>query len=170
MKKTLILICFLALVSGCVYPYDFPLPDEEQYPLVIDGTIILGQNSRIRITYLQAIEESNATYPSSADVVLEAENGSTYTFFRENSGYYFLNSSSLPGTEKYRLKIDCDNNTYYSEWLQAMETPVIKKLEIVSNGIDVLPQISVDASSGEGYVAIHFQEKWKFHADYAIHY
>ena len=170
MKKLLILSWLLVLITGCVYPYDAALPQPEQKPLVVDGTIIIGQQSKVRISYLSELDATITASPSNAGVTLEGKSGNTYEFEQVNRGYYTLDSSTIPSNDTYRLKITCDGNTYYSDWLQAQKAPEIKKVEIVSDGNVVIAQASIDASSGDGYVAIHYQEKWKFHADYAIQY
>ena len=55
MKKILTLIAVLSLATACIYPYQPDLEDAPEGVLVVDGNLMIGEKSVVRIGFMQSL-------------------------------------------------------------------------------------------------------------------
>ena len=168
MKKIALYIAVLAFVQACVYPYNPDLDNTVTQKLVVDGEIILGGTSTIKLSYLEPLSGGSSSL-ARGRAWIEDEQGNRY----KNDNYQSLSNTisipteEAPGGRKYRTVIELDGETYSSEWLEPLAPPTIKNIHFSADDRNVYVLADVEAgSAGTGYLGFVFEEDWEFHADF----
>lgn len=170
------LYCGLLLLAGitsCTYPYDPDISKETEKTLIVDGEILVGGMSTIRLNYLTDLDElyTNVMHPR-GKAWIEDREGNRY----EAAGSYLTSNISISTKDavagrEYRAVIEVDGQTYSSEWMFANPAPVINKIWFDANDDTVFVYVDVDAEkSHTGYMGFSYEETWEFHADYIPEY
>ena len=178
MKKILSYILAAAVVSACIYPYEQKLEETERPIIAVEGDILPGGTTVVYLSYLQSLYASTShrpvTYPSGTAWV-EDDAGGKYpaTSFELTQTSYSLiiPTQGVPSGHKVRLVLSLDGETFVSDWLESRKPPVMK--DIVFSADE--NQVYVAATIGEGevptgYLAVTYEETWRFHADYGCMY
>lgn len=168
MRRILSFAALLAAAVSCIYPFDAQLPSEVAERLVIDGDIIIGDMTRIKVSYLQPIGSDRvASGGSIASVSVEGDingvmegryaGGSTYEVDTRNAGV----------SSRFRLNVRLFENgkEYTTGWLKAHEAPSNPTLKYVVDEDDVHVLLSLDGN-GEEYYRFDYDETWEFHSDF----
>lgn len=171
MKKRLIIYTAALLsAASCIYPYTPDIDAETDSALVVDGEILVGGTSTIRLSYLSSIATSGASLVSPLGRAwVEDEDGTIYP----SSETYLSESMQIPMQDavpglRYRAVIEADGNTYASEWLEASPAPVIEDISFDADEWAVGVYLDLDAGSAQtGYAGFEFEETWLFHSEWA---
>lgn len=169
MKRTTILlyIFLLAAVHACVYPYNPDLQSETGDILVVDGDIVVGATSTIRISYMVPLGGTSVKHPFGT-ARIEDDGGNVYK--SASSGFtstFIINMNDAPEDRKYRAVIEADGNTYISDWLEPIAPPTINDVRFQADDKSVSVMVDVDAGeNGTGYIGLSFDECWEFHSDF----
>ena len=179
MKKIAFYTACLLLVSACIYPYSLELDKEVSQSLVIEGDILVGDQTVVKLSYVQNLNQSQGysriTYPSGT-VWVECDNGDSFPADLSLSdltrGQYVIPGTLEASLEnRYRLVVEAEGNKYASDWLTPNEAPVVNCLSFSADDYNVKVAISMEGGpQASGYAGITFEETWEFHVDYAAMY
>jgi len=170
MKKRILTLLAAACMASCIYPFDPELPAETEKTVVVDGRILVGGISTIRLGYLTPINSDNLLAWPNGKAWIEDDLGNTYPATESGGslfnipGTQFLNASSQPST--FRAVVEVDGQTYTSDWLTPDPAPSIDDIHF--NADDSNVYVSVDLNPGlnnTGYIGFLFEETWEFHSD-----
>ena len=154
MKKILSLIAVLSLATACIYPYQPDLEDAPEGVLVVDGNLVIGEQSVIRIGFMSSLWPKTTT-PSSpifydhdyASVIprvwAENDGGEVYEgtpgtggnqWLYSSSSYYspntpyVIHTENAPKDRSYRVCVQVGDLLYSSDWVKPLAPPIIKKI------------------------------------------
>jgi Domain of unknown function (DUF4249) len=156
-------VWIVVLLVGCIEPYMPPEIKPAEAILVIDGHIDVNSTSSIILTRSQNLNENGETVKvTGATVVLENENGSTYSLSEEGNGIYTLSPQAIEPI-KHRLVVKTnDKKEYASPFVEIKNSPPIDSLswDITSeSGVEV----SVSTHNPEddnGFYRWKYEETW----------
>lgn len=173
MKKCFAFAAAALLAVSCIYSYTPDLDGDVKKTIVVDGEILVGGVSVIRLNYLTPLGQSGANilYPHGRAWV-EDEDGNRFVPPTSALSEYIEipTQNAVPG-RSYRAVIEVDGNTYTSEWLQAASAPVIGDIRFEANESDVTVFVDVDAGNSQsGYIGFSYEETWEFHSDFIPEY
>ena len=180
-RKTIIFLLATALcAASCIYPFSAELEGEEG-TLVIEGDILIGETTTVKLSYSSAISSKRAIEcPSSASVWVEDDSGTTYqgTLIGRNeikdhrkSSYvaYSVDLTAADPSRKYRLCVINNDNSreYASTWQRVCAPPQIDSLSYVVDRKKETVNIALSMhSSKESYFRWTYVEDWEYHAYY----
>lgn len=173
MKKCFAFAAAALLAVSCIYSYTPDLDGDVKKTIVVDGEILVGGTSVIRLSYLTPLGQSGSKlqYPHGRAWV-EDEDGNRFiqptSALSEN--IEIPTQNAVPG-RRYRAVIEVDGNSYASEWLEAMPAPVIGDISFDPSETDVTVFVDVDAGESQsGYLGFSFEETWEFHSEFIPEY
>lgn len=169
MKKQLAFLVTALALQSCIYKYT-PNIDFEQvkHTLVVDGKILIGGTSTIQLTYLQPVSGAAASMPVGNVWIEDNKNN---RFLPDETAQKQSNAFVIPtppsGASEYRAVIECDGETYMSDWITPDPAPEIKEIrfEADASQVHVRADIKTDVNN-LGYVGFTFEETWEFHSDF----
>lgn len=139
--------------------------------LVVDGTIISGQDSTIiNLSRTQNLNDSIYKFPpeTGAQVSVLGENGDIYALTEQNSGKYVIAALDLNNNEKYQLKIITTNGkVYLSDAAPVKQTPPIDSVtwSFDKNGVTIYVNTH-DPQDDTRYYRWDCIETWKYESAY----
>ena len=171
MKKIVYYIALVACLASCIYPYTPELESNPDKTLVVEGKILLGGISTIRLTYLMPLDNSVTGVPMGTAWVEDAQGnrfGSTSAALGNNIR---IDTGNAPLGREYRAVVEVDGETYVSDWLQPSVAPVITNISFGANDYNVTVYVDLDTVlDGSGYIGFLFDETWEFHSDFYPEY
>ena len=186
----LFLAAFLA--GGCVYSFD-PQVDGEGGYMIVEGNIVIGDISQIRLNYSWSLVDSLASQDEERVKILygssmriEDSKGGVYknTMVQDSWSSWWGGSGSKspigsfdlreadPSLE-YRLVIENEKGTYTTDWAKPLDPGVIDALKArkSEDGSTLGILISSHSSDPEGsYYRWTVNETWQYHADVSAIY
>ena len=190
MKKILLYIVLGAALSSCIYPYNMDLESNPDQTLVVDGKILVGGATTFRLSYLMPLK-GNATGVALGTGWVEDDQGNRYDRLpdyvifsdRPTGGEIIapiptyptntiqIDTYKAPLGRKYRGVVQCDGETYLSDWLEPDPAPVIEKINFSADETNVTVSVDLNAGlEGSGYIGFMYEETWEFHSDYYPEY
>ena len=112
MKKSLSIIAVLALATACIYPYQPDLEDAPEGVLVVDGSILPGEQSVVRIGYMTSL------WPKKADPDDGPMQGYLFSNYAGGYGYGYLQGPAVS-----RIWAEDDAGGVYEGTLSASSSP-----------------------------------------------
>jgi hypothetical protein len=168
MKK---LFCFLLIIiaASCTQKYVPVLRPSSNNFLVMEGTLNSGSGQALLTLSRSTNLDSPATqYESGAQIIVQANDSSTFNLLETNAGQYTANDLNLDTTKKYRLKILTGNGEIYvSDFVSVIPNPPIDSINYLQNNDGL--QISVNTHNPQNntrYYQWLYNETWEFHAAY----
>ena len=168
MRRYFAIIAILAAaVSSCVYPYELPELTREQAFLVVDGSIVVGKEASLRISWMNK-DGVSYSYTNPDEWWVEDENGTRYIPER---GKQWIDLSQAPTDRSYRMVVKTEGKTYSSSLEKGIDKPMIESIDFGTDEARVYCNVSLkESDTGTGYVALSFEEIWQFHAQYPDQY
>ena len=161
----------IMVLTGCIYPFEATLPEQDRPSIVVDANIKLGAFSEVSLGYIQPLNNIpvGSTFPAGT-AYIESESGEKYTA-TGNKGAFSIDTRTASASKKYRVVVNADGETIVSDWCTPLPPPVISNVKIWADDLAVFVSADIDASEGStGYVAVTYSELWRFHADYIRQY
>ena len=128
---TALVVGFLFLES-CVIPFSPPEVASADRFLVVDGFLNTNgkDSSRITLTYTQVVSNKNTfSTELKAQVIVEGDKGSTFTFTEIGKGLYRLAPRVFNTAENYRIRIKTTGKKeYLSSYVAPKQTPPIDSI------------------------------------------
>ena len=166
-----ILWILLALgIASCVYDYtpeDVSLQGLDSPLLVVDGDIVVGDVTRVKLSYTESILEDEADMPLGVTVMVESESGETVSAYAldEEPGVYEADTRELDMDVKYRLFISVPGRgEYVSEFKPVMISPPIDEITWSIAPDSTYANIEVtthNTEEGKLYCKWNFTENWE---------
>lgn len=175
MKKSLTTIYFtilgisLLLVS-CLDEYNPPEITESETILVVEGNIS-DVETNIRLTSTSPLDAGALITVEDAIVSIESENGGTVGSLENTGGGFYTLKTNLSFNDSYRIKIEAESETYFSEYLNLLLTPPIDS--VGWEEVDDVFQVHVsthDNSNQTQYYLWNFEETWQYRSRFPSNY
>ena len=164
MKHWYIIFSILLSAYSCVYPYDLPDLSEGKEYLVVDASIMLGQRATLSLRTING----RGVMPMIENWWVEDDEGTKYM---GSPSMEFVDLSKATADKSYRMVIKVDGKTYSSSFEKADNPPLLEKIEFDADEETVRGKISLkENGSGTGFVAISWEEIWKFHTRFVDAY
>lgn len=164
-RGTLFCIASL-LLHACVKPYNPPPSSQNLKHLVVEGTIVIGSPTKIKLSRSTNIGDSiNTVQERNAQVSIQSESGNSYFLQSTNDGVYTIENGPVSFTDKYSLKIHTvDGSDYVSDFVEAKPSPPIDSLEWKEND-DIFIYVNThDPSNTTKYYRWEFEETSQYNA------
>ena len=169
MKKRLSYILLFACLASCVYPYDIELGSgENDHILVVDGEILTGGTSTIRLSYLTPLVQdySNEEKPQ-AKAWIEDEDGNKYSGTKTLRDRFSIPMLNARPNKNYRAVIEADGETYVSDWQKPDYGPTVTDIYFDADRNFVTVHAQIESGLNDtGYAALTFEETWEFHSEF----
>lgn len=167
MKKWIFILALAAGLSSCIYPYTPDIESNPEETLVVDGHILVGGTSSIRLSYLIPINGKSTRTPR-ALAWLEDNKGNRYQAPGEAvlTNSFDIPTHPAPGATEFRAVVEVDNETYTSAWITPDPAPEITDIRFTADASTVY--VTVDLKPGvekTGYAGFMLEETWEFHSD-----
>jgi len=178
MKTMKFLSLASALLAGlftfsCTYPYDPEISTETERVLVVDGEILVGGESTLRLTYMTSLSDlsGNALHPQARGWIEDSEGNRYEPVYQGLTSTISIPTQEAVAGRKYRAIIEADGERYVSDWVKAHKAPTIKKIHFAAGEDYVSVYADVDAGKSQtGYMGFSYEETWHFHSDYIPDY
>ena len=187
MKKTLHILATLLCAASCIYPFDPVVDQAPEGVLVVEGDIIIGGTSKVRLGMMSSLYSNTlsgaAVDMNAADVWIEDDTGTVYKGDPEGPGgaiyygwspysyQYVMATENAPGDRKYRVCVDALGARYSSDWTLPLEAPVIRDIKFTADDFNVTVSVSLDGGpQSTGYALLTYDETWEFHTEYLLQY
>src|SRR5579862_291507 len=170
--RNFFLLLSLIFVFSCRQPYVPPIAKANLGYLVVDGTIIGGEDSTIiNLSRTQNINDSISFVnnpETGAMVSVVGANGDLYNLLEQNPGQYVSDQLPLNTNELYRLKIVTSNgNQYLSDSMQVIISPPIDSVsgQLQNDGMHVTVTTH-DPLNNTRYYRWNYTETWEYNSAY----
>ena len=175
MKKSLIIIASLFVLASCVYPYEATLKGTEQDIVVLEGSIVVGGVSTVKISKMRPIDtDSFIPGKTKGTAWVEDDQGGRYnSSSTEASNLINIPMENARSGRKYRMMATVEGETYASDWMDIVPPPVIEDVTFSSSNRSTDVIVGVTLNGGEaatGYIGLTYEETWEFHTDYLCRY
>jgi hypothetical protein len=169
-KNNSVLIMLLAVVAGCLEPYQAPVQENPNY-LVVDAFVDLGKGSA-NVNLSRSVTLVSKDVPvaeTGARVFLEDQNGQRL-LLPEQNGAYAASGLSLVSDRKYRLTITTSQNVEYaSDYITLKNTPPITDLfyTLADDGLEIHLNTG-DPTGKSHYYKWNYFETWEYTSKYEM--
>lgn len=180
MKKRpilLLLFAMAAVVGSCVYDFNPQIDGEGGY-MIVDGNIVIGEVSQVRLSYSWSLVDTLATQDQERMAVLqrsqmhvEDSKGGRYENTPPDGVYlagapigYFDMRNADPSLE-YRLVIENEKGTYASAWAEPLSPGQIDGLSYGISDDKSTMSIRVSAHTSDpvpSYYRWKVEETWEY--------
>lgn len=167
MRFLLIAVFLVFSVAGCRERYGLPLKAAKTGLLVVEGNILNGDTTKIRLTRTSPIDDRQLIPETGASVQIEGEDNSVYPLSESEPGSYKTAFLTLDKSVQYRLKIASGSGVYESDWLTVISTPPIDSITWKRDDRDSSVEISVSGKGTENdarFFKWEYDEVWEFHS------
>lgn len=172
-RSAFFLLTVLAGVSSCIYPYDPQLENQPDKIVVVDGSIMVGGISTIKIDYLAPINSSAVAKPMGS-AWIEDNLGKAYYPWggaMAKGSSFTIQTADTGSAEQFRAVVEVDGKTYVSEWQTPADAPEITSIDFSADESTVYVTMDVKPGSGSsGYIGFLCDETWRFHSDICPEY
>lgn len=180
MKKTLLTILAAAVACACTYPFTPDLPESGDRQLVVEGNLVIGEISPIRLSVVHPLDAFTLA-PSADDGITRAEirvednRGGKYTVTGDYLSGFTVDMTKALTTREYRLYITLfrpsDTATeaeyYQTPWLGVRKAPTIGDIRFVAEDTHVIVQATMEPAEADNpYYIWEYDENWEEHAQY----
>ena len=167
----------LLTAAACIYPYEVDLAQSSEQPLVVDGDILIGGSTTVKLSRVRPFgnEGTNITLIH-ANGYIEGEDGSrvddSFDPARPETNQLYFDTSGLRPGQRYRLHIETYSleegvsNTFESDWLDVCPAPTIDGLNYSYH--PEYDELWIGLSmhcNGSHYFRWSFSETWEYHSD-----
>ena len=175
LKSFLALISICALAGSCVYDYE---PKDARVqglgkPLVvIDGDIIVGGITKVKVSLTEPLAEDAAVLPLGANVWVESQSGEIIPGLpvETDTNTFEINTTGLQTTGRYRLGVSIpDRGEYISQFGDVMISPPIDEITWSRSDDGTYINIEVtthNMNTDKLYCKWNFYENWESNSVY----
>ena len=153
-------------LAACRERYGLPLEASREGLLVVEGNILNGDTTKIRLSRTSPISERTLIPETGANVQIEGDDNSVYHLAEAEPGLYKSDFLTLNNANRYRLKIQAKSNEYESEWLDVINTAEIDSVIWERNNGVKIAVSSHGTPDDSRYYKWDYDEVWEFHAEY----
>lgn len=172
MKRRLISGILIALAAfcagGCIYDYT-PVVDNQQSVVVIEGDILIGAFTEVRVSSSRRLETSYrempvTEWPDRTYAWVEASDGTRYNGVRGR-----IDTRGADPSLEYRLVVDYRERTYASEWQTVNPGATLDDVSysISDDGRTLTVDVTAHGDAGNLYYRWIAKEDWEYHTPYS---
>ena len=172
------------LAVTCIYPFKVDIRRDGEYPLVIEGDILVGAITTVKLSHVRPFDVSGyESVPIQAEGYIEGEDGTRVDgtpvddpTIPAGKMQLAFDTSHLQEGQRYRLHINTlsgsniISNEFESDWLTPCPAPTIDALTYSLH--DEFDELWVGLSmhcNGSHYFRWSFTETWEYHSDVHSH-
>ncbi len=178
------IFCLLAAliccgIDSCVYDFQ-PVVPEEEYMLVIDGDILVGGTTIVRVENTRPLGQSTlmegyaGMYAAwDCTVTVEGEDGTVVKGDLFSGGRFELDTRNLRTDVRYRMRLkSASQGEWLTPWLEVYVTPGISDLraeydmESPTHSMSLL--LTTGESSGDIRYRWSYREDWQYQSTYLM--
>lgn len=161
------IIILLMIFSSCVKPFNPAIDNPITNYLVIEGQIVSGDETTIKLSRTRPVNDSATTSPENdAQVVIESGSGQVYSFQPVSDGVYRSQGAQVNSSDKYRLRVVAGGKTYLSDFVDVKQTPDIDSLSWAQDGNINIYVNTHDPSNNTRHYRWEYIETYEYHAAY----
>jgi hypothetical protein len=168
------LLVIIILISTCKKPYNPPVVRSDNHYLVVEGVINSGSDSTvINLSRTVKLTENVSTQAvSNFSVVVEDEQGNSFTLQAEGNGKYDIGPMNLGASKKYRLHLkDPAGKEYASDYVEVRQNPSIDSIGFFPKDNNLQLYVNThNTANATRYYRWDYTETWKFHTRYQSGY
>ena len=180
------LAALLLCAAACIYPFETRISDSGEWPLVVEGDILIGDQTIVSLSHVHPFSASNNDFQSfSAVGYIEGEDGTrvesadrfslddaTWSPSARSEAVVYFDTRTLSPGQRYRLHLTTRGqdgqvlNSYESDWLEPCPAPTIDGLNYSHH--PEYDEMWVGLSmhcNGSHYFRWYFEETWEYHSD-----
>ena len=163
--KICLIVLLVTTAEACKDPFEAELVSTQENVLVVEGFIHIGGGvTQIKLSRTTSLnQETGLIAENGASIVIENEAGTSYPLHFISNGVYESDSLGLETTTTYRLRIDAQEERYYSEYVTPLITPSIDSLNWTFKD----KEVTIFANTHDPAEQTHFY-KWDFEEVYEI--
>ena len=159
----------VVLLTACITPFAPKGITVEQVSLVIDGDIILNDNTKVFLSFLQTIDSYGINYITDATVWVEDTQERRYagSVVSETNKppYYLIDTKTCSFTQQYKLCVTYDGKQYETDFLTPLATPEIDDLGFIVHDTKAAVDFYV-TTYGNDQISPYY--KWTYTEDWEI--
>ena len=179
LSRTAALAAAALLAASCIYPYPVDIARGGEYPLVVEGDILIGSITTVKLSHVRPFNLTDyESVPVVASGYIEGEDGSKvegtsdYTASDSENGILYFDTSNLNKDQRYRLHVETrpqeggESHVFESAWLMPCPAPTIDALTYSKN--EDFKELWIGLSmhcNGAHYFRWAFNETWEYHSD-----
>lgn len=182
------LAALLLSAAACKYPYDLDIDGQSQYPLVVEGDILVGASTTLRFSYAQPLDDK-LVVPGFQEAYMnflafkvsgyiEGEDGTRIDGHLPTpsdglADRMIFDTENLRAGQRYRLHLETMssydhfvNRTFETDWMDVLPAPVIDNLSYSKHGDynELWLGLSMHCN-GASHFRWSFKEDWEYHSD-----
>jgi len=173
-KKHILFFAWTALLfSSCLEPYAPPVVNGNVDILVVDGFLNMSTaTASVRLSHALPLDSAGTpAVETNATVQLEEGNGPTIALANNADGTYIATGLSIDPSKKYRLHVLVGGKEYYSDYVDALQTPDIDSVTWRASDKDVTIYVNThDATGKTKYYLWTYVETYEYAAPYPAGY
>jgi hypothetical protein len=157
------LTALLLMVFGsCKEVYKPRLLSSPQSYLVVEGVLVSGGPTLIRISRTTNLETTSVEAERAAQVSVEGKDNSILSLIALGNGYYQSPDAGIKINGEYRLRIVTRGKEYLSDYIKARKTPAIDSVfwRQEEEGLRIMLNTH-DATDSTRYYRWEFNETWE---------
>ncbi len=169
MKKFIIFLITVILISGCKEKFYADLPSPATGYLIVEGIINVGQqaSTMINLARTSPLDSREIRYEENARVFIEDQQNNKYELQYTDSGRYISVPLNLPVNQQYRLHVVSANKEYFSAFSETRISPEIDSVFWVPKDGGIEIQLSThDNQEKSRYYYWSFIETWEYDVPY----
>ena len=174
-KYNPLLICIIVVsaLCSCVYDYtpqDASLQGVDSPLLVVDGDILVGDITRVKLSFTESILQEESDMPLGVTVLVESQSGDIVSAVavEEEPGVYEADTRELDMSGMYRLHISVPGRgEYVSDFKPVMVSPPIDEITWSIAPDSTYANIEVtthNSENGKLYCKWNYSENWESNA------
>ena len=167
------------LAMACIYPYPVEIERGGEYPLVVEGDILIGWTTTVKLSHVRPFNLTDyKSIPVVARGYVEGEDGSRvegtsdYAASTSEKGILYFDTSDLRKDQRYRLHVETfpqeggESHVFESAWLMPCPAPTIDALSYSRNADfrELWIGLSMHCN-GAHHFRWSFNETWEYHSD-----
>ncbi len=163
-------LVFITLLS-CRERYGLPLEAARNNLLVVEGNILNGDSTVVRLSRTSPVAERRLVPETGASLQIECNDNTVFplTETPPDPGVYKSAALVLNNARQYRLRIFTGGKEYESTWRNVINAPKVDSVFWRVDDRDSSVEISVTSHGDENtspYYKWDYDEVWEFHAKY----
>ncbi|MFD0999748.1 DUF4249 domain-containing protein [Ohtaekwangia kribbensis] len=169
-RYSLLILLYIAFLTGCVEPYAPPVIESDTNYLVVDG-FVNSTDGTATVKLSRAIPLSSTDSPpaeTNATIFVEDDKGNRTALLGDQAGNYTGSGIPIDMGSKYRLRVRTfDTKEYLSDYIELKESPPIDDLKFIPGDNSISIVVSTHDDTGDSrYYQWSYDETWEYTAVY----